>query len=88
MTTVRMTPREKMRKVLELRYLEGMTLEQVGEIMGVTRERVRQIEQKAIRMLRANHELRTKAVEILRDDDANRPEKTTYESGDSDEKYF
>ena len=79
MTTVRMTPREKMRKVLELRYLEGMTLDQVGNIMGVTRERVRQIEQKAIRMLRANHELRTKAVEILRDVDANRPANVTYE---------
>lgn len=79
MTTVRMTPRERMRKVLELRYLEGMTLDQVGNIMGVTRERVRQIEQKAIRMLRSNSELRTKAVEILRDVDANRPANVTYE---------
>ena len=79
MTTVRMTPREKMRKVLELRYLEGMTLDQVGNIMGVTRERVRQIEQKAIRMLRSNSELRNKAIEILREVDTNRPASVTYE---------
>lgn len=79
MTTVRMTPREKMRKVLELRYLEGMTLDQVGSLMGVTRERVRQIEQKAIRMLRAKHDLREKALEILRDVDSNRPANVTYE---------
>ncbi len=79
MTTVRMTPRERMRKVLELRYLEGMTLDQVGNIMGVTRERVRQIEQKAIRMLRSNSELRNKAIEILREVDTNRPANVTYE---------
>lgn len=58
-------PREKMKRVLELRYLEGMTLEQVGDIMGVTRERVRQIEAKAIRILRANSEHRAKALDAL-----------------------
>lgn len=54
-----------MRRVLELRYLEGMTLEQVGAIMGVTRERGRQREAKAIRIPRANSEIRTKAVDVL-----------------------
>lgn len=49
-----LTPRE--RCVLRLRYgldQEGMkTLEEIGQIMNVTRERIRQIEAKAIRKLR------------------------------------
>lgn len=64
-TTHKLTPREKMRRVLELRYLKGMTLEQVGEIIGVTRERVRQIEAKALRLLRANPDMREKARDAL-----------------------
>jgi len=47
---------EKERKVLILRYgLDGnksYTLEEVGKIFGITRERVRQIETKALRKLR------------------------------------
>lgn len=65
----KMSPAERMRKVLELRYLEGMTLEQVANLMGVTRERVRQIESKAIRILRTKYELREKAVDLLREID-------------------
>lgn len=57
--------RDRMRKVLELRYMHDMTLEQVGQIMGVTRERVRQIEAKAIRIIRANPTLRQKALDAL-----------------------
>jgi RNA polymerase primary sigma factor len=49
-----MTPREQ--KVLELRFgLEdgrARTLEEVGHAFGVTRERIRQIEAKALRKLR------------------------------------
>jgi len=49
-----MTPREQ--KVLELRFgLEdgrARTLEEVGQAFGVTRERIRQIEAKALRKLR------------------------------------
>lgn len=49
-----LTPRE--REVLEYRYaLTGgkpMTLEEVGDIFGVTRERIRQVESKALRKLR------------------------------------
>lgn len=51
-----LTPREQ--KVINLRYgVEDnmpLTLEAVGEQMGITRERVRQIESKAIRKLRAH----------------------------------
>ena len=49
-----LTPREK--RVIELRYglYDGRTwtLEEVGEVFGVTRERIRQIEAKALRKLR------------------------------------
>ena len=49
----RLTPREE--RVLRLRYgLEGekpYTLEEVGQLLNVTRERVRQIEHKALRKL-------------------------------------
>ena len=49
-----LTPRE--RKVLEYRYgINGgksMTLEEIGAIFGVTRERIRQVESKALRKLK------------------------------------
>lgn len=43
---------EREEKVLRLRFKDKMTLEQAGKECGVTRERVRQIEAKAIRKLR------------------------------------
>ena len=49
-----LTPRE--RQVIEMRFAltvsEPMTLEEIGSIFGVTRERIRQIEAKALRKLR------------------------------------
>lgn len=45
-----LTDREQ--KVLRLRYEEGMTYEQTGNEFGVTRERIRQVEEKAMRKLR------------------------------------
>jgi RNA polymerase sigma factor (sigma-70 family) len=39
-------------RVLTMRYMEEMTLEEVGQVLGVTRERIRQIENKAIRRIR------------------------------------
>ena len=49
-----LTPREE--KVLRLRYGiddgKGRTLEEVGKEFNVTRERIRQIEAKALRKLR------------------------------------
>jgi transcriptional regulator len=45
-----LTDREQM--VLEMRFEHGMTYEQCGYRFGVTRERIRQIEAKALRKLR------------------------------------
>jgi RNA polymerase sigma factor (sigma-70 family) len=43
-------PRE--RKVLQLRYFNELTLEEIGTAMDIGKERVRQIEEKALRKLR------------------------------------
>ena len=52
------------RRVLELRFgLDGegsRTLEEIGELLGVTRERVRQIEAKALRCIRKDPSFRRK----------------------------
>jgi RNA polymerase sigma factor (sigma-70 family) len=44
------TPRQML--VLRYIYWQGLTLEETGQIMGVSRERVRQIEQAAIRKIK------------------------------------
>ena len=38
--------------ILRLRFINGMTLESVADVIGMTRERVRQLEAKAMRQLR------------------------------------
>lgn len=54
---------EREAKIIRLRYGldngEPMTLQQVGEQMGVTRERIRQIEVKALKKLKNSKSLRT-----------------------------
>ena len=44
---------------VRLRYQDGMTLQDVGEKLGVNREKVRQMESKALRMLRQPHRSKT-----------------------------
>jgi RNA polymerase primary sigma factor len=55
---------ERERKVLEMRFGlkdgQGHTLEEVGQKFGVTRERIRQIEAKALRKLR--HPIRSRKL--------------------------
>lgn len=60
-----LTPRE--RKILALYYglepgAEAMTLERIGELMGVTRERIRQIRERAFEKLRTSPQGRTLAA--------------------------
>ena len=43
---------EREQKVLELRYQKGMTLQRTSEYFGISRERIRQVEAKALRKLR------------------------------------
>jgi RNA polymerase primary sigma factor len=58
------------KQVLIMRFMHDMTLEQVGQALGITRERVRQIEAKAIRMIRAKADLRPKIADVLSELDA------------------
>ena len=44
---------------VRLRYENGMTLEKTGQALGVNRERARQLESKAFRILRQPHRCRT-----------------------------
>lgn len=44
---------ERDREILEYRFKRGLTLEETGKIYGVTRDRIRQIEARAVRKLRS-----------------------------------
>ena len=54
---------ERLRLILELRFglidQRPRTLEEVGQAVGLTRERVRQLEQQAIQMLKTSEQLRS-----------------------------
>lgn len=58
--TLRTLPQRE-QTIIELRFFEEKTLEEVGQEMGVTRERIRQIEARALRHLR--HPMRAGVLE-------------------------
>lgn len=60
-----LTDRE--RKVLRYRFVDGMTLRETGDQLGVTQERIRQIEAKALRKLRHPSRSRTYVFETNMD---------------------
>lgn len=80
----RLTEREQ--AVLKYRYAEGKTLTETGKLLQVTRERIRQIEVRALRMLRRPDNLRyiqmgfsavqaeKEAAELAAQEDAKRRE--------------
>ncbi len=55
------------KQVLIMRYLHDMTPDQVALALDITREQVRQIESTAMGALRANSDLRARALEALSD---------------------
>ena len=66
---------EREQKVIQLRFIDGYTLEAVARQFSVTRERIRQIEQKALRKLRHPSRLeylrKGREVKQLQDDILN-----------------
>lgn len=44
--------RPRYREVLKMRFINDMTLEEAGKVVGVTRERIRQMESKSLRTLK------------------------------------
>lgn len=52
------TLEEKESLILHERYQNGKTLQEIGDNLGVTRERVRQIESKSLKILRHRHAIR------------------------------
>ena len=54
-------------KVLEFRYYEDMSLEEVGKKIGLTRERIRQIEEICLKKIRKNFQINRTAYESMND---------------------
>lgn len=55
----------RLKRVLIMRYWDDMTLEQIADRMGCTRERVRQLEHKALTAIRKKPELMAKLRDHL-----------------------
>ena len=58
---------ERAKQIMVMRFINDMTLDQVGRALNITRERVRQIEVKAIRSIKSHEELRKRALSSLSD---------------------
>ncbi len=58
---------EQAKQILVMRFIHEMTLDQVAQSMGLTRERVRQIESKAIQEIRSRDDLRGRTQGVLED---------------------
>lgn len=48
---------DREQQILRMRFLEGKTLEEVGDVMGVTKERIRQIQAASLEKIRASIEI-------------------------------
>jgi RNA polymerase primary sigma factor len=62
-TQMLLTLPPKMERILRERFFQGMTLEQLSKKYGLSRERLRQIEGKALRMLK--HPVRSNTLRPL-----------------------
>jgi len=62
------TLNERERRILKLRYLEGepRSLVQIGQAMGVSKERIRQIEAKALRKLMQPTNKQVLGIEVMK----------------------
>ena len=58
---------ERAKQILVMRFIHEMTLDQVAQSMGLTRERVRQIESRAIQAIRSRDDLREIAQGMFKD---------------------
>lgn len=61
---------ERERRILEMRYRDGMTYDEIGNVIGVTKERVRQIAARSERKLRYPPRLKKMACVTKADYDA------------------
>ena len=52
---------------------EGLTLEQIGDLYGLSRERVRQIEEDAVRKINRQPKRKAEILDMLREVDSLRP---------------
>ncbi len=56
---------DRARMILVMRFMHEMSLEQVSTALGITRDRVRQIEAKTITSIRSRKDFRSRALSAL-----------------------
>lgn len=61
---------DKLKKIIKMRYIDKLTLKEIGVVCGVTIEQVRQYESKALKRLRCNTRTKKlgKELEIIKSD--------------------